>query len=253
MSHFIILTNPRNGSTWFADVLNNTNDITCHDELLVKTKYRLPPEYFTSDEYFTRVQTYPHWEYYKKRNDISSFDIKSFFKYFDKNLSKSAYGGFKLMFKQMFRHPFIFAYMLVKQTPIIRLKRKNFFNIILSWEAMKHRERGHNTNSVKQVSVYLDSRMVLKNLKNLEFWDRITDAFCKIVPVPVHDVIYEDVVQDNTHWHAIIAFITDNNVVEGAMLSKYKKSNTSQHKDMIENYEEIKKFLQNTKYHNLID
>jgi len=253
MSHFIIITNPRSGSTWFADKLNNVKDITCHDELLVKTRYQFSKSYLKSEEYLAKVQTHPHWEYFKKRHNISSLNIISFFKYFDSNLSLSLCGGFKLMFKQIFRHPLILPYILIRRVRFIRLKRKNLLNIILSWEAMKYRERGHNIKPVKQVCVYLDPQETLKEIKKLDFWDKVTNVFCQIMPVPVHYVVYEDIIGSEKKWQAIVEFIAGDYLEDSAASSKYTKSNTSKHKDMIENYAEIKNLLQNTKYKDFIE
>ena len=250
MTYFIILTNPRSGSTWFADTLNNIEGIVCHDELLVKTQYRYDKTYLKSKEYLSKVKTHPHWEYFRKRNQIKFFDIGKFFEYFDNKLSEAECGGFKLMLKQIFRHPLILLFMLRRDFKIVRLKRENLLDIILSWEAMKYRKRGHNYEPVNQVQFHLDKKRVLKTLKSLDFWDKITDLVCYILPIPTYFISYEDIISDNEKWYRIIDDITQKKINnEIPMLkSKYKKSNTLDKYSMIENYEEIVRHIEKTKY-----
>lgn len=242
MKKFIILTNARNGSTWFGDTLNHADNIVCHDELLVDTLYRKDAAYLASDAYKMRVAEYPHWQYHKKRNDISGFTPRLLKAYLDEKLKQNSFGGFKLMFKQLIKHPSVFFYIFQNKLSIIRLKRENYLDIAISQETMKYRERGHNREKIKQIQVYMPPEQTLKEIRKCAFWDYCTDLFCKIMPVPVLYISYEELTKNNEIWEEIFKFLTGD-VPKTLPKGKYKKSNTSTQREIIENYQEIADLL----------
>ncbi len=239
---FVILTNPRNGSTWIVDVLDNMNDVSCHSELFMNPFYRKERNYKKSQKFKDRLEHSPVWYFYKIKRPFYRRGPFSLIHFLNLRLASEKYAGFKLMIKQMIKHPTTCFYLFLCNVKIIRLKRKNYLDIAISQETMKHRARGHQREPAKQISVYMDLDFTLREIRKCEFWDKVTDIFCKLVPMKVHHVIYEDLKEDEKQWRPLVHFITGEkrNIT---IQSKYVKSNTAEKRFIIQNYDELYEFL----------
>ena len=241
-SKFVILTNPRNGSTWVGDVLNNMEDIVCYDELFTNPLYRKEKGYKNTKAFKDRLEISPSWYFYKYKRPFLKKGPLSLIGFLDKRLGSNKFGGFQLMAKQMMKHPTTCFYLLIMGVKIVRLKRENYLDIAVSQETMKHRKRGHQREAAEQISVHMDPEATLKEIRKCAFWDKVTDLFCRVMPMKTYNVTYEHLKENPDEWEKIVKFITGKKL-HVKVESRYVKSNTADKKFIIKNYQELADYL----------
>ncbi len=235
---FIVLTAPRSGSTWVGTMLRSHSAIVTFGEIF----YPLVPR----KKQHKRHHRVERWNIYVKHNGsgLLGYLKRPFIlhKYLDELYNSAAedehVAGFKLMFKQMLRHPGIVFYILRRRVAVIRLTRRNHLDIVISQATKEVRDIAHSVEDVQQIQVRLDPRQTVRRIKSLRFWDRLIDLFCYAIPVPVLKVAYEDLRNDPAEWERILDFLGLPPGADG-LCSPHKKLNTLPQKRLIDNYEDL--------------
>ena len=271
MVKFIILTTPRTGSTYLRLWLNNHPNIRCHGEIFLrsynakdgfrafsKNKYfynllyglfgnrlfsRLPGNLcvsFLLNKYFDSL-------YYNKNHSAPWIDTKTWNDYqigppdaVDKAL------GFKVMLNHIEEYYPLRKIFDRENYKIIILTRKNILKSYLSSILLKKRKVAHSVKSQKAIKVHVNPESLIKRLNKQENDNsKLNSLFTNNRAMKI---TYEELFGDN---ESLFSDILDFIGVASDDIKKpdLKKINPSDIKNIISNYDEIKKVLENHGYY----
>lgn len=234
MSHFIILTTPRSGSTWLGSLLDDHPKIDVYGELFLN--HDVPEKYAAlrknDPEKFFR---------FKEQSKLRRPKVTS--AYLDKVFNSSETTiGFKLMAAPLIKHPEILRYCKRHQIRVIHLTR-NTQDRVISYAIANIRNNFHNleqeTDSIEKIT--LDLKTVQKLYKRQKLLDNALKVIIKFIRSPKISIDYDDL-HHNTDD-------TLNKIHEFLGLSAHKptsdlhKSSPIPYEDVIENYDDIKKIF----------
>ena len=231
---FIILTNPRSGSSWLTSLLRSRDDFIVMDELFHA------PE--TNTAKIGSRHAYDRWNMFLKEQNKKKIPFLTLFKYLNEAFEKGEHAGFKLMFLHILKAPSMVLYIILKQVRIVHLYRENTLDNVISMKARMIRQCAHSDNNVQQIKMTLPPLDVLKELKKQIWIERATWLFCKFMPVPVFTLSYEQLVSKPKILNDLQKFLSPSTEIK-TLTSTNKKLNTDSKSQMIENYAEIKELL----------
>ena len=99
------------------------------------------------------------------------------------------------MYDQLWKNPWVWAYMIRRRVRIIHLVRGNLLDIVLSLEALKARKRphAHQGEAVEAPTITLQPAITLATLKTLEFRIQMARRLLAFLPVSYIEVSYEQI------------------------------------------------------------
>jgi LPS sulfotransferase NodH len=253
---FAVLSTQRSGSTWVVDVLNNIDKIKAYGELFLNERRTWD---VGSQDYDRFIES----QYYGSMRPFSVFS------YLSQLYSQPEIIGFKLMFSQIKKYPEIMIYCRLHRVRIIHLIRKNFLDVIISWEFLKMRGLSHRLTGKREIGNYklkllkdqkvgekkrvmvdLDPKTLLKRLKRLQMKTEIAKCFLKLLNFSHLEIAYEDLLADSDNFNKLNQFLNvKSTCTPKTNLTKIRRGD---HSSVIRNYEEIKRLLSNTEFYNLI-
>jgi LPS sulfotransferase NodH len=245
---FIIFATQRTGSNWLMGMLDSHPAIAAYDELLLAG--------VTGSGYWGRTDVEFFESYLTRRNRGTNRLARArwSFRYLDE-LYAPREGvhaiGMKLMYDQLWRNPWVWAYLLSHRVRVIHLVRRNLLDIVLSAETVKARKQPHawQGHAVDQAAVSLDPDALLSDLKMLEFRVKTARRLLAALPVAHIEVSYEQLTADPLLLRGVFEFLDadfPSDIVTGP--SKFKKLNTSSRAELIANYAEVQKALSATRF-----
>ncbi|MFC1479388.1 sulfotransferase domain-containing protein [Planctomycetota bacterium] len=246
-SKFVILTSQRSGSAWVISILNKLDNTTAYGELFI-ARERKPKDKETWDSDYA----YPRYiEEKSKKISIRPFSV---FSYMNTLYRNSGHLGFKLMYGQLKKYPEILAYLTCKRIKVIHLVRKNHLDVIVSFAIKNQIKRAHPTSGEEvpdSIKIDLNPDTLIARMKKLRRNVSIARKMLKWSFLPHMEIAYEDLLEDTSNYKYISDFLsidlqTDN------FESHLVKIRKGDHKDVIENYTEVKELLQGSPFEDMI-
>nr|WP_320193894.1 sulfotransferase [uncultured Desulfobacter sp.] len=239
-THFIILTTQRTGSTMFYHYLNQHPSISARGELFMKKS--------------KKDNSYKAFKNATVRNKINHLfnrnaSVEQFLSaYFSADLPAQAV-GFKLMYDQI--NSSITQWIIDNKVKIIHLIRRNTLKMILSRKTAMKRKLYHSTGTekIENVTIHLQPEKTINEIKNIQA--NIKKYQQRYPQKEYIEIFYEDFVENmNKEAQAIFSFL--NLDPFECSVPEYKKINTDNIQQLIENYEEITSFFGKTEFNRFL-
>jgi LPS sulfotransferase NodH len=242
---FCIITSQRSGSTWLTQLLNSHPQI----KVLAGDPFWNHSGYFDGN--------LPRYHDYCKTTNVSRPWV--LFNYLD-TLNLETYEskphdvlGYKLMYNHIKHNPEVLIKLIFDQYRIIHLARRNVLDLLISNTVGKQYGVYHVTKSDnKNKPAYLDPKLLIPTLDLYERSYQTAKVFLSIIPIPVLEVKYESLRTDKNGTLRSIADFLQVDSSSISFESDLKKANAGLYKDKIENYIQVKKILDNSKYAKLL-
>ncbi len=242
---FVIITLPRSGSTVLVKSLDTHPQIFCAGELF----------YFPGNIYHTECQ-FPFWRLRFLPNKINYLIniprvLVRLNKFMDDfYLPKSKTGvkaiGFKMMYQHILYMPGIMHYLEKNRVKVILLTRKDILRNVLS--DMKARESGiyHNESGNQQPmskKFHVNLQALNEKIKETQMWANKLEVVAK--NLETLNIDYADL----ENWDSIMEKIQTFLGVEYRQLTQAsRRLNPTALHDMVENFEELKNWAEQSGY-----
>ena len=246
-SNFVVLTTNRSGSEWVMSTLNNFQDVTGHGELFLP-RVRILDNKWDADFAYTRfIET-----------KFERFTVRPFsvFSYLNTLYGMPGKVGFKLMYKQLGLYPEILAYFIRHRIHIIHLVRRNHLDVMLSYAVKAKIGRAHllvGQSAPDELRVELDTRNLVRKFMWLQRQQNMARKLLAWCGLPHLEVTYEDMVRDQTSYFRLMGDFLSINSREQMPQSPLTKISRGTHRDMISNYDQVRKVLANSKFASLLE
>jgi LPS sulfotransferase NodH len=250
---FVIFATQRTGSNWLMGMLDAHPAIAAYDELLL--------EGVSGNGYWGRTDLEFFASYYSRhrKSDNQITRARWSFRYLKELYSRRPGTdaiGMKLMYDQLWKNPWVWAYMIRYQVRIIHLVRVNLLDIILSLETVKARKRPHAWEGevVDMPTITLDLNTTVSSLKVLDFRVKTARWLLRLLPVRHIEMSYEQLIADPSLVDHVFAFLKVPTRLDSSdAQSRFKKLNTAKKADLVENYEDLERALRGTRFEHFLD
>jgi hypothetical protein len=157
--------------------------------------------------------------------------------------------GFKFMYGQFARFPWLFAYFATKRVRVVHLVREDKLEHVLSREAAKARGKFHARPGEALVTpkLVIDPTDLVTKIAREETKVKRARALLSLLPVPGLEVAYEDLARDSAAFGRIAAFLGVA-PMSHEFHSTFHKWSGGTYADRIENIDEVQAALQGTRY-----
>jgi LPS sulfotransferase NodH len=245
-SNFVVLTTNRSGSEWVMSTLNGFQGVSAHGELFL-SKAR------SSERKWDSNFAYPRFVEVKSK--LPRFRPFSVFSYLDSFYRTPNKAGFKLMYKQLGFYPEILLYFIQHQTQVIHLVRRNHLDVMLSYAVKAKTGKAHllkGQATPDHLHVELDTKTLVRKLAWLQKQQEIARKLLIWCRLPHLEIAYEDLARNPIQFHLIGDFLSINSreQMPQSALTKIRKGG---HRDVIGNYDQVKKVLNNSKFAGLLE
>mgnify|MGYP006301966969 CR=1 FL=1 len=254
MERFVLLTTQRSGSSWVIDTLNSHPAVVAYSELFLRTNKESPT--WAGD---TQVLLFQAFLKRKKQKGFRlpiSSKARICLKYLESihpsnDQTEVESVGFKLMYNQMIQNAVcLLFYILTKKPIILHLIRRNYLDVILSEETAQARRMSHARHPVEQVKINLDTRCLVARLKRKERKIKLAHHIFSMLGQHYQRVYYEDLVSGKTSFRDVLSYIGI--TMDDKLSSNLQKLNQGTHRDLIQNYDEVKETLEETRFTHLL-
>ncbi|WP_286761122.1 Stf0 family sulfotransferase [Salegentibacter sp. UBA1130] len=222
---FVIIAAPRTGSNWLVSLLNSHPEITCEGE--------------------------------KYKNIKGQSTLKIWNKIFSRRSKRNKYVGFKLLYNQPPDHQDKSIWEIIKNDQdifIIHLKRNNLLASYVSlqigyktgiWKENEGTKTLEEKKHTKVINIDPEDCESYFSLVT-DYWKEVSESYEEH---PYIEIFYEDLVKDKqgTINEVFNAMHLDAHNVSSDM----EKQNKESLEDLIEYYEELKRYFKETKWHYL--
>jgi LPS sulfotransferase NodH len=246
-SNFVVFTTNRSGSEWVMSTLNNFQGVSAHGELFLPKPRNLDNKW-DADFAYTRFV-----EAKFERFTFRPFSVLSYLNTLYSNPGKV---GFKLMYKQLGLYPEILAYFVRHRIHVIHLIRRNHLDVMLSYAVKAKIGRAHllvGQSAPAELQVELNTRNLVRQFMWLQRQQNIARKLLLWCRLPHLEVAYEDLVRDQAYYFRSIGDFLAINSREQMPQSPLTKIRKGAHRDMIINYDQVKKVLANSKFAGLLE
>ncbi len=249
---FVLLARQRSGSTWVMDLLNSHPRVIGFPELFHSDEFGRPVVGGNCELYL--------WNSYRAAHDWPTGRLKRtrlYFQYLDQEVFRSRPDfdavGLKLMYNQAVSSIALPLYLKLRGVRIIHLIRRNYLDAILSAEAVRARGIAHAVAGadVGRLKIPLEAHSLKYRLDQRAGEIEAARSYCQTLGVPTCEVFYEDIVQDVANLVPTLELLgVDPDVSH--LTSELKKLNATSHRDLIENWDEIRDVLNGTPYSSML-
>lgn len=246
-TNFVVLTTNRSGSEWIISTLNNFQGVSAHGELFLPRPRILNGKWDEEFAYTRFVET-----------KFKSLTIRPFsiFSYLNSLYSMPGKVGFKLMYKQLGLYPEILAYFIQHRIRVLHLVRENHLDVMLSYAVKSKIGRAHllvGQSAPDKLQVELDTRNLVRQFSWLQKQQNIARKLLLWCKLPHIEVSYEAMVLDQSHYFNLIGDFLSINSGEQMPKSPLTRIRKGTHRDMISNYDQVKKVLANSQFSSLLE
>jgi len=245
-TNFVVLTTQRNGSTWFMSLLTSLDSVSAHGELFLP-RPRSPEKRWDSDFAYPR--------YIESRARHGSLRPFSVFAYLTTLYNSPGSVGFKLMYSQLKQFPEIIVYLKHKRIPVVHLVRRNHLDVMISFQLKRAVGRAHILSPADRptdMKIDIDTSTILKDLQRLQFKHDVGRRLLRFSGLPYLEVAYEDLLTDGARLTNVLAFL--NIEAPGqAPHSNILKTRLADQREVIRNYDEVRRVLENSRFADLLD
>lgn len=243
---FVVLTTNRSGSEWVMSTLNSYPDVFAHSELFLP-RPRVLEGKWDSDSAYPR-----YIERETKGIAVRPFSV---FSYLNDLYGMPGKVGFKLMYLQLGLYPEILFYLIKHQVRVIHLVRQNHLDVMLSYAVKAKIGRSHllvGQSTPSKLQVELDTRNLVRKLAWLHEQHDLARKLLKWFRLPYLEVVYEELVRDQSRFHLIGDFLAINSrqQIPQSSLTKIRRAG---HRDVIGNYDQVREVLVNSKFAGLLE
>ena len=249
---FVLLSSPRSGSTWTLDLLNSHPQVVGFSEVFAHDHFGNMPDGGCQD-----VSTWDSYATLKLPSRGRWGRLRLYFEYLDQHVYARQPGvsvvGFKLMHAQAQRGIAIPLYLKIRQVSVIHLIRWNHLDVLLSEEARKIRKYYHATagSDVAPVRIQVEPETLEYRLQQRDDSIRQACAAFRRLGVPYREIVYEDLLQDKSRFSEILEFLSVEPDQQPPS-SPLQKLNSTDHRQLIDNYAEVASALQGTRFAELL-
>jgi len=157
--------------------------------------------------------------------------------------------GFKLMYGQAGAFPDLCEYFVANDVRIIHLIRRNLLDIVVSKALAEARDAYHARvgDDLLEARIHLDTSDLLHRLR----WEqrevqRATERFAAL-SLPYMEVLYEHLAADDSQFGRLLEFL---GVKPGRqrLRSSLRRMNTATHRQVIVNYDSVRRCLHGTEF-----
>ncbi len=256
---FILLGNSRTGSSLLRTYLSSHSDIVCYDELfdMEKTVFNYIGFPHKNDKSLLKFRDKYSIEFLNKfvfrgyRNNIVAVGFKIFYHQFNNEIRNYLYNSCNLKIIHLKRRNILDSYISLKfasTTGIWSLVNHDFYKNAKAenMEKFTTSSKLHTCNKNIKLKIDFDDckKYLEQTEKNIKYYDNLFKN---------HDVLeiyYEDFSENIQQVKKqIFSFLSASDT---SFVSPMIKVNTKQHKDIIENYDEIKHKLANSRWAHFI-
>ena len=246
-TNFVVLTTNRSGSEWIISTLNNFPGVSAHGELFLPRPRNLDKKWDAEFAY-TR-----YFETKFKGLTIRPFSV---FSYLNTLYSMPGKVGFKLMYKQLGLYPEILAYFIRHRTRVLHLVRRNHLDVMLSYAVKAKIGQAHllvGQSAPDKLQVELDAKNLVRQFAWLQKQQNMARKLLLWSKLPHLEVTYEDVVRDQMYYFNLIGDFLTIEAKDQMPRSPLTKIRKGTHRDMISNYDQVKKVLADSKFASLLE
>jgi LPS sulfotransferase NodH len=248
VTRFVVLSTQRSGSTWVVDMLNSHARVVAYAELFMHGGRGRPRWGGATD--------LPFWQTFLAQNGTSrSRLLRSYWlwRYLGRVYARRPgidAAGFKLMYSQLDAARPLLPALVARRVVVIHLVRRNALDVLVSRHSAAARGTHHARERVDPVRVHLPAKDLVSRISEHERSVETARRLLARVRLPCREVAYEDLVADRDRQFALLfSFLgTD----PAAPTSALTKLNPASHRELIENYDEVRSALAETPYASLV-
>ncbi len=258
MVKFMILTQPRSGSSFLTSCLSSHPQIHCQRGSLF-TKHNISPITWFKPNFLTvdRKKS-PYYKYRSsslRRQLAHRFRrhqlVKEFLSEWYATFKNSPVVGFKVNYSQVNRYPATISWIKENEVKVIHLVRNNLLKRHVSNLVAIKRNRHHSKvpGELKPTKVHVDTKILLEDFyrrqKRFEKFQR------KFRDSPFLEIYYESMLDDlDAEANKILKFLSIDQVMP--LTTDHVKVNPDSLEEIIENYVEVKGTLRNTEFEHFL-
>lgn len=246
-TNFVVLTTNRSGSEWIISTLNSFQGVSAHGELFLPRPRILNGKWDAEFAYTRFVETK------FKGLTVRPFSVVS---YLNTLYSMPGKVGFKLMYKQLGLYPEILAYFMKHRIRVLHLVRQNHLDVMLSYAVKSKIGRAHllvGQSAPDQLQVELDTRKLVKQFSWLQQQQNMARKLLLWCKLPHLEVSYEAMIHDQSLYFNLIGDFLAINSREQMPRSPLTRIRKGTHREMISNYDQVKKVLAGSKFASLLE
>ena len=249
---FVLLAKQRSGSTWVIDLLNSHPQMIAFSELFLDDAWGHPAvggdkSIRTWNSYGALHPGHGRWH-----------RTKLYFRYLDEEVHCArddgrAAAGYKLMYNQAASAFAIPLYLMCRNVRVVHLIRRNHLDAVLSAEAVKLRRRAHSVSgvAVEAVRVDLEAHSLVGRLAARGAEVEVVRREFSGLGVPYCELFYEDLLADRAEISEVLEFLgVDADAT--ALSSQFSRLNTTSHRELLKNYDDIACVLAGTRFEDLL-
>jgi hypothetical protein len=128
-------------------------------------------------------------------------------------------------------------------------------DILISYKVKAKLGKAHllsGQSSPDDIQITLDTDNLIQRLNWLQKKQRLGNLLLNIIGLRNMEIAYEDLLRDQSNFQKIFDFLGLNSEEHSLEFSTVKIQKGS-HRDVVRNYDEVKKVLANTKFASLLD
>ena len=244
---FVVFTTNRSGSEWVISTLNNFEGVSAHGELFLPRVRNLDRKWDAEFAY-TR--------FFETKFERLTFRPFSVFSYLNTLYDTPDKVGFKLMYKQLGLYPEILAYFIRHRIRVIHLVRRNHLDVMVSYAVKAKIGQAHllaGQSAPSRLQVELDTKNLIRKLDWLQKQQNMAGKLLKLCGLPHIEVVYEEMVRDQAHHFHLIRDFLSIDPKEQMPQSPLTKTRRSAHRDVLSNYDQVRKVLADSQFAGLLD
>jgi LPS sulfotransferase NodH len=244
---FMVVSTQRSGSTWVVDLLNSHPDIVCHGALFLPRTSMTPAGARGVNRFAT----------YVAEQDAHRYKVPLLaWRFLDELYAPDGSGravGFKFMYSQFRRHPWVLAYARVRRIRVVHLVRRNKLEHLLSKESATARGQfhAHQGDDVSTPPIHLDTVSLVERLTREEAKVRRARRTLAMLRVPVTEVGYEEIASDQRRLGEVLRFLGVDPRPE-ILRSSLQRWSRGTHEERIVNYDDVRATLEGTRFAELL-
>jgi hypothetical protein len=240
---FMVISTQRSGSTWVIDSLNSHPDLTCYGALFLPRR-TMPPAGARERARFTS-----YFEDQGGRRYQVPVLASRFLSDLYRPDGRSRAIGFKFMYSQFRRHPWVLAYARAKAVRVVHLIRRNKFEHVLSKESAAARGKFHALpgESLYTPPLCLDPNKLMKLIAREEWKVRSAQRVLSLFGLRTHELAYEDVAADPTAFSGTLRFLGVDPRTD-LMRSDLQRWSRGTPEERIANYEDVREAFAGTRF-----
>jgi LPS sulfotransferase NodH len=241
-TRFVVFATQRTGSTWLMSVLNGLDGVSAQGELFHPTPR-------SGDSQFA------HPWYAESRAEFGSVRPFCVYRYLRDFYDSPDSTGFKLMYSQLKAYPEILPFLVRKRIDVVHLVRRNHLNVLISLALKREIGRAHvfsETQRPDNVAVELDTRLLVREIRRLQAKQDVGRRILRLARLRHIEVAYEDLVTDAAPFNQILDFLR---IPHGGSLpeSNILRTRVGTQKDVLRNYDEVRRTLVASPYSQLLE